>query len=431
MNYELTHPRDMLVAIMHRIYAFGMTTTSGGNISIRDEQGSIWITPAGVDKGTLRPQDIVRVRDDGTVEGMHKPSSEYPFHKAIYQARPDIRSVLHAHPSALVSFSIVRKIPDIRIIPQAEDICGTVGYASYALPGSPKLGEKIAATFREGYDTVLLENHGVACGGKTILQAFQRFETLDFCARLIIKARTLGDYKALGERDLDMFDMNKHFLPEFVPTMRTNQERELRATMCALMRRAYEQRLMPSTQGTLSARLGRKTFLITPYGIDRYNIEIGDIVMVHDGHREVGKLPSRAVILHKTIYDQHEEIAAIVSAQAPNAMAYSVTEAPFNTRTIPESYIMLRDVPRVAYGPQYNDEAALSRMLSDDCPVLLLENDAIMATGQSLIQAYDRLEVAEFTARSLISAAPLGGLVAINDEETAELEQHFLGKPAR
>ena len=104
---------------MERIYRYRMTTTSGGNLSIRDDDGSIWITPARVDKGSLRREDIVRVRPDGTVDGPHRPSSEFPFHRAIYAARPDLRAIVHAHPVALVAFSICRRVPDTRLLPQS------------------------------------------------------------------------------------------------------------------------------------------------------------------------------------------------------------------------------------------------------------------------------------------------------------------------
>ena len=66
---ELTHPRDEIVRTMERIYRYRMTTTSGGNLSIRDDDGSVWITPARVDKGSLRREDVVRVRPDGIGRG--------------------------------------------------------------------------------------------------------------------------------------------------------------------------------------------------------------------------------------------------------------------------------------------------------------------------------------------------------------------------
>src|SRR5574344_1626637 len=130
---QLMHPRDQIIAVISRIYRNGMTTTSGGNISIIDDQGDIWGTPSAFDKGSLIPADIVCVKRDGSIVGRHKPSSEYPFHRAIYEARPDLKAVIHAHPPALVSFSIVRTIPDTNVISQAKHVCGPIGYAPYAL----------------------------------------------------------------------------------------------------------------------------------------------------------------------------------------------------------------------------------------------------------------------------------------------------------
>ncbi|MAP09897.1 MAG: aldolase, partial [Rhodopirellula sp.] len=82
---DVQHPRDRIMQTMDRIYRYRMTTTSGGNLSIRDSEGNIWITPARVDKGNLTRNDIICVRADGSVDGPHPPSSEFPFHKAIYE----------------------------------------------------------------------------------------------------------------------------------------------------------------------------------------------------------------------------------------------------------------------------------------------------------------------------------------------------------
>ena len=112
MSFQLRHPRDQLVAIMNRIYHNGMTTLSGGNLSIKDNNGDIWITPSGIDKGKLTAKDMMCVQADGTVSGPHRPSSEFPFHRAIYERRPDLAAIVHAHPPALVSFSIVREVPE-------------------------------------------------------------------------------------------------------------------------------------------------------------------------------------------------------------------------------------------------------------------------------------------------------------------------------
>jgi len=101
------HPREELLQAMERIYRYRMTTTSGGNLSIREANGNVWITPARVDKGSLRREDIVCVLASGGVEGSRKPSSELPIHQEIRVRRPDLGGVVHAHPTALVAFSLV------------------------------------------------------------------------------------------------------------------------------------------------------------------------------------------------------------------------------------------------------------------------------------------------------------------------------------
>ncbi len=425
MNFQLLHPRDQLVAIMNRIYHNGMTTLSGGNLSIKDDNGDIWITPSGIDKGTLTPKDIMCVQADGTIIGPHKPSIEYPFHRKIYELRPDFQAIVHAHPPALVSFSIVREVPDTRIIPQANRVCGPVGYAPYALPGSEKLGENIAATFAEEYNIIILENHGMAAGGANLLDAFHRLETLDFCARTLIRARSLGEVKTLSEPALNLFDFRHNALPEFVPTMHSSRERELRQQIVEITARAYDRQLMISTEGVVSARLDENSFLITPTGADRRTIAIEDVVLVRNGVREAGKLPSRSVKLHQAIYAKHPDINCVMTAQCPNVTAYAITSAQFDSRTIPESFILLRDIPLIPFKTLYTEAEKVADMVSISTPVLIVQNDCVLAAGTNVLNAFDRLEVAEFSAKSLIDTAVIGSLVPIGDEEIRDLEVAF------
>ena len=67
MNFEMLHPADQIVMLMNRIYYNEMMTAGGGNLSIRDDDGTIWISPNGVDKGKLRREDIIQIRPDGTI----------------------------------------------------------------------------------------------------------------------------------------------------------------------------------------------------------------------------------------------------------------------------------------------------------------------------------------------------------------------------
>ncbi|WP_258103504.1 class II aldolase/adducin family protein [Marinoscillum sp. MHG1-6] len=426
MNLELLHPKNRIALIMDLIYKNGMTTTSGGNISIKDEDGNIWITPAGYDKGILTPKDIVCVRADGSVEGIHRPSSEFPFHKAIYEFRPDIRAVIHAHPPALVSFSIVRQIPDTKVIPQTRIFCGPVGYAPYKLPGSDELGQSIANIFKENYNSVIMENHGTVVGGSNLFKAFQRFETLEFCARSIINSQKLGGHKILEDAQIKTFEDQHIELPEAEETIYTTDEKLIRNEIYTYVKRACEQNLMISSHGTVSMRWRGDDFLITPTSLNRRFIGHTDIVQIKNGTREKGKLPSRAVQLHQEIYKNNPDINCIINTQPPGVMAFGISHQMFETRTIPESYILLKDIPFIEFGDHLNGNLTIPKLLSKETPIVIIKNDSVVVTGKTMLETFDRLEVAEFSAQSLIESKMIGNLVAIGQDEITELTNKFL-----
>jgi L-fuculose-phosphate aldolase len=420
------HPADEILLTMERIYRHRMTTTSGGNLSLVDGAGDVWITPAGIDKGGLERDDIVRVRPDGAVDGARRPSSELPFHRMIYAARPDVRGIVHAHAGALVAFSIAHRVPDTRLFHQSRSVCGEVGFAPYALPGSTALGERIAETFARGFDCVVLENHGIVVGGPTLQIAFQRFETLEFAARTLIRAALIGDVRLLDDDEVAL-PAQLAPLPAFArQAPPSTAERELRRLVCQFTRRGYRQRLFISTEGSYSARLGDDAFVITPNQADRDALDADDLVLVQGGQAEAGKAPSRASRLHRAIYRQHAWVGAIVNAAPINATAFSVTGAEFDPRTIPESYIVLRHVGRVPYGVQFRDPRKVADVLSADRPALLLENDGVMVAGRTVLEAFDRLEVLESTADALINGRLLGAVQHMPAAAIDELTKAFL-----
>jgi L-fuculose-phosphate aldolase len=423
---DLVHPRDEIMRAMERIYRYRMTTTSGGNLSIRDEAGDLWITPARVDKGSLRREDIVHVRADGSVEGPHPPSSELPFHRAIYEARPDVGGIVHAHPVALVAFSICRRTPDTRLLPQARQICGEAGFAPYALPGSQALGKNIAQTFASGFHCVVLENHGVVTAGANLQEAFERFETLEFTAKTIIKANLLGEVRYLDDEQAGRRPPAEPPAPApFRPGPATSQEKELRRQLCEFVRRSYQQRLMISTEGAFSARLDDDSFLITPHRVDRNTLDPQAIVLVHKGAAEEGKAPSTAARNHRAIYQAHPGVRAVVNAYPVNATAFSVTDATLDPRTIPESYIFLRDVRRIPFGVPLGDGRELAQLTTLRDPILIFENDGVQVCGSSVLDAFDRLEVLESTAEAMINSRPLGAMTPMSDAVISELNQAF------
>lgn len=377
-----------------------------------------------MDKGGLRREDIVLVHPDGAVEGPHRPSSELPFHLEIYRARPDLRGIVHAHPVALVAFSLAHVVPDTRLFHQARHVCGAVGLAKYALPGSEQLGRNIAATFQAGFDCAVLENHGIVTGGVDLRQAFHRFETLEFTAKTIIKARLLGGaVQYLSDAAIEAAQGGIPRLPEF---QRGAPASDGCASHCAPSCSA------PTGSGCSSARRARfphawmrGRLSSRPTGWTVFHPDPTDLVLVRDGKAESGGAPSRSAANHEAIYRAHPGIGAIINPYPVNP-AFSVSGATLDSRTIPESYIVLREVLRIPFGTQFEDGAQLASIVFPHHPAAIQENDGVLVTGANILEAFDRLEVLESTAEAIINCRAVGALAAMPDDVISELESAFL-----
>lgn len=418
-------PAEKIAFYMTRLYENKLTTTSGGNLSIMDDDGTLWISPSGVDKAHLTAEDIMWVTSDGKVHGKHKPSTEYPFHLAVLRSRPDLHAVLHAHPAALVAYSLERKLPQTDLIPGVSALCGKVAIAKYALPGSEKLGGYISAEFARGCDTVLLENHGVVLGAESLERAYMMFETLDFTARTGVAASMLGKtghvltplelaQKSSPMRELAFSD--SIVAADFAP---------VRADIIDKCRRSYKNKLFTAACGTFASRAGRG-FLITPEGEDAGLLEPCDLVYVEDTRCEKNKKPSRFAGLARRIFEAHPDIESICMARPPYIMGFAVTGCEFNSHMIPEGYICLRNTLRYPYGALEDAAAKIADEISMHTPIAIIDSDMVVVAGTSPLNAYDRLEVLEFGAESLCDIASMGGkIVPIGDDEIREIEIAF------
>lgn len=420
MSSNYVHPRNLLVANLQRLYDYGMTTTSGGNISIKDGEGNIWITPSGIDKGTLRPDDIMMVKPSGEIIGRHRPSVELPFHSAVYNLRPDAGAVLHAHSPALVAFSLVGKCPDADLIPGCAEICGKIAFSRYDIPGSKTLGEIISAEFAKGADCVMMENHGAVVCGATVEQAFARFETLDYLARIQIQAAGMKPF--LSVNGAEGSKTSWRTLSESRPTP---QECELRDSIVKFATRLYRQRLVFIGSLLLSARLGDEDLLITPPGFDPLALRIEDIVRVADGRCEAGKTPACQAALCAEIYRKNSWANAVIMTRSPNVMAFACTGTPLDSRTIPESYIQLRDIPMIGSREFEQNPLCAAERITPSTPVVIVENYGVITAGKHLTEAFDRLEVADFTANCIRLAARIGDFKPITEQQVQDIIKAF------
>jgi L-fuculose-phosphate aldolase len=271
-----------------------------------------------------------------------------------------------------------------------------------------------------------MENHGTVVGGKDLSDAFMRFETLEFCSRTIIKAQMIGNIHSLNQREIKQYEEYDSNLPEFDPSFPSDDELLIRHEMIDIIQRACRQGLMISSYGTISSRLNKNKFIISPTNVNRRYIQAQDLVLIKNGKRENGKRPSKAVKIHNEIYSRHPEIQCIISTQSPYATAFCVSHIKMDTRTIPESYVLLEDIPMIPYEGALDNGDIIADTLSKHTPIVLLKNDSILATGGSLLETFDRLEVAEFSAKSLIDSTAIGELQPIKKEELLDLRKKFL-----
>jgi len=98
---------ERLCEACRRLHARNLLVASDGNLSVRRDDGGILITPSGVNKDRLRPEDVVLLEPSGRVSG-GIPSSEHRFHRAIYEACPEARAVVHAHPPITIAWTLAR-----------------------------------------------------------------------------------------------------------------------------------------------------------------------------------------------------------------------------------------------------------------------------------------------------------------------------------
>jgi ribulose-5-phosphate 4-epimerase/fuculose-1-phosphate aldolase len=231
----------------------------------------------------------------------------------------------------------------------------------------------------------------------------------------------------LGDQQIDLERRREAALEEFAPGAPSSEENEVRRQLSEFIRRAYRQRLFISTQGSFSARVDAASFVITPFELDRGAAEAHDLVLVREGRAEAGKPPSRAARIHDAIYRRHPEIGSIVNAYPVNATAFSVTGTALDTRTIPESYVVVRDVEQAPFGVQFGDGRDLAEAIGPRRPALILANDGVLVTGSGVLEAFDRLEVLESTAEAIINCRAIGELKPLGDEVARELDRAFFG----
>jgi L-fuculose-phosphate aldolase len=195
--------REDICKVGQLVFQKGWVAANDGNITIRLDAERILATPTGVCKGMMHPDDLIIVdRKGNKISGRAERTSEIAMHTTVYDMRPDIQSVVHAHPPVATGFATAGRSLNLALLPEVIIGLGCVPLAGYGLPGTPELTEPMLPLIPK-YDALLMANHGAVCYGVDVYKAYFKMETMEHFARIALVAELLGGAKALPRVEVD------------------------------------------------------------------------------------------------------------------------------------------------------------------------------------------------------------------------------------
>jgi len=194
-----TFARELLADVCVKLYDRKLTVSAGGNMSIRLNDSEILITPSGRNKGLLLPEDMVKMSMDGKVIGEGKPSIEHKFHLALYNKNENTNAIVHCHPLNCTALAVKGEKVKSDLTPEGVLLLGDVPMVEYFTPGSDELVKAV-----EQYancNAMIMKRHGALTQGRTMEEAYNRMEELEFQAQLqLLVGRAKGLPKAEVEK---------------------------------------------------------------------------------------------------------------------------------------------------------------------------------------------------------------------------------------
>jgi len=197
--------RKEVASFMRRLYKRGLTTISGGNISLKISDEVIVITPSETDKGRMKWKEvgILSILGENLTPDL-KPSIEFNLHLNIYKKMKDVNAIIHAHPVFASSYTAMKGTINTNLTAEARAICGEPRFVPYALMGTSDLAE-VVAQYAEA-DILLLENHGIITTGTDLLQAFDKMEVLENAAKITVITSIAGKKRTLSSTQIKEID---------------------------------------------------------------------------------------------------------------------------------------------------------------------------------------------------------------------------------
>ena len=210
-EYEI---KKQILDIGRRIYNRGMVAANDGNISVKLNDNEFLCTPTGISKGFMTMDMICKVDAEGKVisaNGPYRPSSEIKMHMRVYKLRPDVKSVVHAHPQYATAFAIAGIPLTQPIMPEAVISLGCVPIAEYGTPSTMEIPDNLEK-YLPYFDAVLLENHGALTWSTDLNAAYMKMESVEFYAQLLYQSKVLGGPKEFDEKNIEkLYEIRRKF----------------------------------------------------------------------------------------------------------------------------------------------------------------------------------------------------------------------------
>jgi len=210
--------RVAIVEFGKLLHANGLVAATDGNLSIRLDHDQILVTPTCISKGRMRPSDLVIVDMDGRrLSGKRRVSSEIGMHLLIYRLRPDVRGIVHAHPTTATGFAASGLGLSSPLVCEVVVGLGSIPLARYGTPGTPELADALEPLIPR-HDAILMANHGVVTMGSSLESAYMKMETVEHFAKIALVTHMLGNAQPLGEKEVEKLHEVRHRYQDSMPS---------------------------------------------------------------------------------------------------------------------------------------------------------------------------------------------------------------------
>jgi L-fuculose-phosphate aldolase len=201
---------------------------------------------------------------------------------------------------------------------------------------------------------------------------------------------------------------------------------EVRRQIVAFGKKLYDQNLVAATDGNISVRMKADKIIMTPGGHCLGTLDFNHMVHLNSrGETTSGDLtPSSELPLHVGIYYERPDVHAIIHAHPPIATAFTLTGEKFMIETLPEAILLFGEIPVAPYATPSTKESADSiRGLVKDHDAVLLDHHGAVTVGETLSDAYCRMEKLEQIAYTLFCAKQIGNVIPLSESNLKKLEE--------